>query len=680
MPGVIQGGCSGKLNRVAIFCCAAAVLCLALLWLTKAQSGNRLAAKTSEPELTVSVLMSGLSVPWDITFTPDGTMLVNQRGGGIKARLDDGTVKTVQADFSDLRAVGEGGLMGMVVDPDFSNNRRFYTCQGHQNPQEIQVISWTINNDYDQATRVDDPLVGGIPMHGNGRHSGCRLRFGASGYLYISTGDAATGTTPQDLTSLAGKVLRVNASNGQGAPGNPYLDSSSSNSKLIYSYGHRNPQGLALRPGSSQMWVVEHGPDVNDEINLLQAGGNYGWNPLRAGSQNNNYYEYNPMTDTAKYPNAVEAKWSSGRSTYATAGGIFLEGSHWGDKEGWLAVATLKNSTLYLFDFSAAGEYSELAIPPELNRTYNRLRSVSIGPDKALYITSNDAVLRVAPEEESVSTRTPPVDPPPILDTTPPTITVSLTEARLTASTDAADVDHGSWRSLRITSLSCNQNTFSGSFNRGSNVNLSNLPAGNYIYCFAVRDQNDNWSYETFEFEITAQTRELVEQDPDPAVTEEFGMDEKPPVTPITTTPDPEPNSAPKTKKEPETVAEQPEAQESEQTTKTETRSASTSHPGSQAAGEVESASQQSPEAQSQSRESQPGQQNMKADEEGEEVAAEENGEKSEAGNISKSQASDNISNKDDPGKASSAIDGILALLFLGVGVAGIVFLLRWKR
>ena len=201
------------------------------------------------------------------------------------------------ADFSDLYTDSEAGLMAIIGDPDFASNRRFYTCQSHTG-SGVQVIAWTINADYSSATRIDDPLVGGISAAG--RHSGCRLRFGPNGYLWIATGDAATGTVPQDLTSLGGKVLRVNASTGDAAPGNPFAT-------RIYTYGHRNVQGLARRPGTDQMWSVEHGPRVDDEINLLTAGGNYGWDPVPG------YNENAPMTDVEQFPDAVEAKVVVGR-------------------------------------------------------------------------------------------------------------------------------------------------------------------------------------------------------------------------------------------------------------------------------------------------------------------------------------------------------------------------------
>ena len=343
-----------------------------------------------QPALDVEVLVDGLSRPWDLTFTPDETMLFTQRGGVLSARLTDGTVQTITADMSDFRASGEGGLMGIIVDPSFNSNRRFYTCQTHMSPREVQVIAWTINADYTEATRVDDPLVGGIS--GGGRHSGCRLRFGPSGYLWIATGDGTSGTVPQDLTALGGKVLRVNASNGAGAPGNPF-----SSSPLVYTYGHRNVQGLARRPDSCQMWSVEHGPSTDDEINLLVSGGNYGWDPVPG------YNEGVSMTDLTKYPGAVEAKWSSGSPTLATSGGIFLEGSHWGDWEGRFAVASLKDSTLRIFEFANDGAFVNQVVVSELDGTFGRLRTPMMGPDGALFVTtsngSNDKILRLEPED-----------------------------------------------------------------------------------------------------------------------------------------------------------------------------------------------------------------------------------------------------------------------------------------
>ena len=343
------------------------------------------------PKLTVSTLVSGLTIPWGVAFTPDGTMLFTERGGKLSSRLTDGTVQTVSADISDLYVSGEAGLMAIVVDPDFASNRRFYTCQGHTGP-EVQVIAWTFDDDtYTTATRANDPLVGNIPAAS--RHSGCRLRFGPQGYLWIATGDAAAGTTPQDLTSLGGKVLRVDASTGAGAPGNPFASS-----PLIYTYGHRNVQGLALRPGTSQMWAVEHGPWIDDEINLLVAGGNHGWDPVPG------YDESVPMTDLVQFPSAIEAKWASGDPTLATSGGIFLEGDDWGEWEGRLAVATLKKKSLRVFEFADDGTFVSQVVVPKLDNRYGRLRTPMLGPDGALYVSTSkgngkDKILKVVPSE-----------------------------------------------------------------------------------------------------------------------------------------------------------------------------------------------------------------------------------------------------------------------------------------
>ena len=353
----------------------------------EAVSDHAVGAREAAPDITVVELVSGLSIPWDLAFTPDGTMLFTQRSGVLSARLTDGTVQTVTADFGDLYASGEAGLMAIVIDPSFASNRRFYTCQTHAGPT-VQVIAWTINVAFTVATRVNDPLVGGIPAARF--HDGCRLRFGPQGYLWIATGDGASGTVPQDLTSLGGKVLRVDASTGAGAPGNPFASS-----PRVYTYGHRNPQGLTRRPGTSQMWSVEHGPNIDDEINLLVKGGNYGWDPVPG------YNQAVPMTDLGQFPGALEARWSSGDPTLATSGGIFLDGDDWDEWEGRLAVATLKASELHIFDFTPNGTFVSQVVVLELDGTYGRLRTPMMGPDGALYLTtsngSGDRILKVVP-------------------------------------------------------------------------------------------------------------------------------------------------------------------------------------------------------------------------------------------------------------------------------------------
>ena len=365
----------------------------------QAASSAVVGAREPGPELKVTEIVTGLSHPWGIDFTPDGTMLFTQRAGVLNARLTDGTVKRVTADLGDLLVDGFAGLQALAVDPDFLTNRRFYTLQGHTG-REMQVIAWTIDADYDEATRVVDPLVEGIPIGPGPWHSGGRLLFGPQGYLWIATGDGRVVTGAQDLTSLGGKVLRVDPWTGAGAPGNPFGASSP-----VYAYGFRNPQGLALRPGTDQMWLVEHGPKHDDEINLLAPGGNYGWDPIPDGGTPD-FYDYSdeagvPMTDLAKFPSARQARWSSGFPTLATSGAVFLGGPQWREWEGRLAVATLKTKSLRVFEFTEQGDFAGQIIVPELDGSHGQLRTPVLGPDGALYIaTSNapggDRILRVS--------------------------------------------------------------------------------------------------------------------------------------------------------------------------------------------------------------------------------------------------------------------------------------------
>ena len=385
-------------------------------------------AREASPELTVTELVTGLTHPWDIAFTPDGTMLFTERDDGLRVRLTDGTVRQVTADFSDLNFGGTAGLLALVLDPDFVPNRRFYTYQRHTGA-EMQVIAWTIDQDYIAAARVADPLVGGIPRNRNRgpSHGGGRLRFGPQGYLWIATGDGFSGTTAQDLTSLGGKVLRVDSQTGAGAPDNPFAPSP------IYTYGHRNPQGLALRPGTGQMWSVEHGPDHDDEINLLVSGGNYGWDPAPDEGAEDLYDETTtPMTDLVKFPDGLEAKWSSGYPPLAVGGGVFLEGSQWREWEGRFAVATLKTKSVRVFKFTEEGDLVSQAVVPELDHTYGRLRTAVLGPDGALYITttnggSKDKILKVVPAN-TPATGLPTIDGTPQVGETLTVSTSSITD------------------------------------------------------------------------------------------------------------------------------------------------------------------------------------------------------------------------------------------------------------
>jgi aldose sugar dehydrogenase len=334
------------------------------------------------PALDVAVVVDGLDHAWDVVQAPDGTLLVDERPGGFTAVLPDGSVREVDADFGDLFARGETGLMGLTLDPAFGENRRLYSCQGVRDGS-IEVIGWTVSADWASATRVADPLVGGLPLNErSGRHGGCRLRFTPDGALLVGTGDTAEGTAAQDPRSLGGKVLRVDPATGE---------------REVWTLGHRNVQGLAVRPGGDQVFAVEHGPDRDDEVNLLQPGGNYGWDPDGNGS----YDESVPMTDES-IEGAVPAVWSSGQPTLAPSGAAFLDGRQWGAYDGLLLVGLLKARGVLALRLDDAGALLEQFRLPELDGAFGRIRSLTQGMDGALYVTTDnganeDKVLRVTP-------------------------------------------------------------------------------------------------------------------------------------------------------------------------------------------------------------------------------------------------------------------------------------------
>jgi aldose sugar dehydrogenase len=357
-------------------------------------------APAGAPSLEIEVLADGLTNPWDVAQTEDGTLLLDERAGGFTAVLPDGTVQDVQADFGDLFAAGETGLMGLALDPAFAENRRFYSCQGVQdgNGASIAVISWTVAEDWTGATRVDDPLIGGIPVNeSSGRHGGCRLEFAPDGALLVGTGDNALGTNPQDLGSLAGKVLRADPATGEPLPDNPFAGPDDEAEDLIYTYGHRNVQGLTVRPGADEIYSVEHGPDRNDEVNRLEAGGNYGWDPVGGGE----YDESVPMTDP-EIEGAVPAVWDSGAPPVAPSDGTFLDGDQWGDYDGLMLLAMLRAQGVLALRLDESGSLVEQFRLPELDGDYGRIRTVVQGTDGALYVTTDngggrDQLLRVTP-------------------------------------------------------------------------------------------------------------------------------------------------------------------------------------------------------------------------------------------------------------------------------------------
>lgn len=345
------------------------------------------------PALSVGKQVSGLTIPWDVQVLPGGRLLIGERSTK-KLILWQGGTKRVLRFHTDIWASGETGLMGLAVDPNFVENRRVYTCQGgtrSDGSHDVRVLVWRMNFAYTAVSKIRT-LVSGFPAT-SGRHGGCRLLITSKGALMVGTGDAATGTNPENLHSFGGKTLRMNRATGAPYPGNPFSFSSNRAAKYLYTYGHRNVQGLAQR-GDGSLWSVEQGTYRDDEVNKLVLGGDYGYNPVPG------YNESVPMTDDGLPGTQVHARWSSGDPTLATAGATWVRGAQWGDYQNTLAVAALKASRIVFMKFDAAGNLLWTESPAAL-QAYGRLRSVTSAPDGDLLVTtsngSGDYVLRVSP-------------------------------------------------------------------------------------------------------------------------------------------------------------------------------------------------------------------------------------------------------------------------------------------
>lgn len=300
------------------------------------------------PQAPGTVIAQGLQIPWSLVFV-DGRPLFSQRNAGTISTIIDGSVVTV-ADVAGVDADNEGGLLGLAHSPEIPDRLFAYYTSVNDN----RVVSFTLSRDGDDFTLTDQtPLVTGIPKASN--HNGGRIAFGPDGYLYIATGDAAVTSNSQDLGSLAGKILRVEPSDGSPAPGNPY-------ETRVWSYGHRNVQGLAWSDDGT-MWASELGQSTWDELNIITPGANYGW-PVVEGDE-----------DDPAYVNPVSV-WSP---DVASPSGLL-----------WLA------DNLYLAALRGERMWVMLDDSPDTTRTAvlqngpGRLRDIVAAPDGTIWVlTSN---------------------------------------------------------------------------------------------------------------------------------------------------------------------------------------------------------------------------------------------------------------------------------------------------
>lgn len=351
---------------------------------------QQVAKSTDSPKLATEVLVNGKDNIWDIDFLSANEMIFTERNGTVSAKVGDNIRSLVK--ISDVAVRGEGGLMGLAVDPDFSNNRYIYTCF-NSTSGDVRVVRWKVNAGV-TALEDQNAILTGMPANLSGRHSGCQLAFGPDGYLWVGSGDSAQNDfIPQSPTSLGGKILRIDRG-GKAAPGNLGGDFD----PRIFSYGHRNTQGLAFfdMPIKDVLGVsIEHGSYQDDELNPLKPG-NFGWSP------GVNYNELGvPMTDKSRFPDAVDSIWSSGEPTIAPSGAAVLKGKNWKAWEGFVVTAVLKAKHLRLFEINA-----DLKLIKQIEMfkdEFGRLRAATLGPDGALYVStdngSDDKIIKISTVE-----------------------------------------------------------------------------------------------------------------------------------------------------------------------------------------------------------------------------------------------------------------------------------------
>ena len=244
-----------------------------------AQSGP---VRTALHDFRVVPVADGFEVPWSIAFLPGGDILVTERAGRLRIVRDRKLLPDPVPGMPEVVARGQGGLMDVVPHPDFASNRMIYVS--YSKPREdlgragtTAVIRGTFEND--RFTLVDEIFEA---VSQGGGHYGCRLAFDADGYLYLSVGDRMASPTgdlaahpAQDISNHHGVIVRLH-DDGSVPKDNPFVGRAGAMPE-IWSYGHRNPQGLAIHPETGAVWLTEHGPQGGDEVNVSTAGANYGW-------------------------------------------------------------------------------------------------------------------------------------------------------------------------------------------------------------------------------------------------------------------------------------------------------------------------------------------------------------------------------------------------------------------
>ena len=337
--------------------------------------GNSTDEPLTDAQLQVTVLAEGLDHPWEILWGPDNMLWMTERSGRI-SQLDpqSGSIKNL-ITISDVRATGEGGLLGMALHPDFQTTPHVFVAYNYDKSGRYteKVVRYTFN-----GTTLVDPVIILDNIAAAGIHNGARLVFGPDKKLYITTGDAGTSSSSQQASSVNGKVLRLNP-DGTVPADNP------NGGSPIWSTGHRNAQGPTFANG--KLYSSEHGPSTDDEINIIQSGMNYGW-PNVAGACDES------AEQTFCNSNAVVTPIYSWTPTIAPSGMEYYNNDLIPQWKNSLLVAVLKNSMLVQLKLNGAGDQVE-SVTEFFKGEYGRMRDVCVAPDGRVFISTDNGSDRI---------------------------------------------------------------------------------------------------------------------------------------------------------------------------------------------------------------------------------------------------------------------------------------------
>jgi aldose sugar dehydrogenase len=320
------------------------------------------------------VMATGLDIPWELVFLPDGDVLITERPGTVRVMQDGELLEEPVLEFDDVvhERGAEGGLLGMTLHPEFEENGWIYFYYTYEEDDEWRncVVRFVLEDlEFSDREIIIDDLPGAFT------HNGGRMKFGPDDQLYVTLGDAQRQDEVQDVDVLVGKILRLN-DDGTYPDDNPFEDSP------VYAIGLRNPQGLAWHPETGELYSSQHGPTGNDELNLIEAGENYGW-PDMEGFDGD---EQDDFTLPVK---------ASGEETWAPSGSTFYDGDLFPQWNNEYLMAGLRSVTLHRINLS--GDEPEMG--PIVQGEFGRLRTVVQGPDGLLYLLTSNRDERAEPDD-----------------------------------------------------------------------------------------------------------------------------------------------------------------------------------------------------------------------------------------------------------------------------------------